>query len=151
MVGQYSSSHSRGRFRSRLQWAGSCRPSKSDASKSCTVLAKGRTTGEWPAIGRAGNFWQNMQWLDEFIGNCTGCRFDYVAAHVYKCNVGDTMDYLQTLHNTYNKPVWLTEFACAGTFDVNVQLSYMQRVLPKLEAAPHVFRYVWDWTPFEKV
>jgi len=85
---------------------------------------------------------KNMQWLDEFIGNCTGCRFDYVAAHVYTCNVGDTMDYLQTLHNTYNKPVWLTEFACAGTFDVNVQLSYMQRVLPKLEAAPYVFRYV---------
>ena len=26
-----------------------------------------------------------FDWLDQFFGNCTGCKFDFMPAHYYAC------------------------------------------------------------------
>jgi len=83
---------------------------------------------------------ENMHWLDQFVHLCPHCHFDYVAAHSYTCNPNSLMHYMQQLHNKYHKKVWLTEFACAHTYDVNVQLNFMKTMLPRLEAANYVYR-----------
>ncbi|XP_052214587.1 uncharacterized protein LOC127833397 isoform X2 [Dreissena polymorpha] len=85
----------------------------------------------------------NFQWLDQFFAACHGCRIDYVAAHTYNCRAEEVIGYLKSLYNRYHKKVWLTEFACAHTGDMNVQLNFIKSVLPQLEAADFVYRYSW--------
>ena len=87
----------------------------------------------------------NFHWYDEFFRLCQGCRVDFVAAHMYKCDANEIMRYLQRLYNRYNKKIWLTEFACPQTHDVNKQLHLMKTLLPRLEAADYVFRWVKKW------
>ena len=105
----------------------------------------------WPEVERLANglplvapvtAGTNMHWLDQFIQHCQHCRFDYVAAHSYSCNADALMHYLQRLHNKYHRKVWLTEFGCAHTHDVNVLLNFMKQMLPRLEGAPYVYRLV---------
>ncbi|XP_052214586.1 uncharacterized protein LOC127833397 isoform X1 [Dreissena polymorpha] len=85
----------------------------------------------------------DFHWLDQFFAACHGCRIDYVAAHTYNCRAEEVIGYLKSLYNRYHKKVWLTEFACAHTGDMNVQLNFIKSVLPQLEAADFVYRYSW--------
>ena len=49
----------------------------------------------------------------------------------------------------YNKPIWLTEFMCAESGDVDIakdqagQMAFMREVIPELEADPDIYRYAW--------
>ena len=81
-----------------------------------------------------------FEWFDEFFRLCNGCRVDYLATHKYTCDANYLMSYLQSLYGRYHKKIWLTEFACPDTTDPNVQLKYMKEILPRLEAAPFVYR-----------
>ena len=80
------------------------------------------------------------EWFDKFFMHCRGCRVDYLATHYYSCNVDKTMSYLQNLFDRYGKKIWLTEFACPYTENPSKELMFMNEILPKLEAAPFVFR-----------
>ena len=84
-----------------------------------------------------------IEWFDSFFRLCEGCRFDYMATHHYSCNPSATMTFLRQLHERYGLPIWLTEFSCPRTTSVARILNYMKGVLPRLEAAPFVFRYSW--------
>ena len=97
----------------------------------------------------AGN---GVPWLDAFFANCThlygaqGCRLSAVAVHDYSCTASNTLAYLQTVHDRYKLPVWLTEFSCGDGAQNKPQaqhLAYMREVLPLLDAAPYVERYAW--------
>lgn len=79
-------------------------------------------------------------WFDEFFANCQGCRVDYLATHLYKCNPETVMDYLQMLYQRYGLQIWLTEFACPYTSSPQEELDYMQRIIPRLDAAEFVYR-----------
>ena len=82
----------------------------------------------------------NFKWYDDFFRLCHGCRIDFIAAHMYRCDANEIMSYLQQLYNRYHKKIWLTEFACPQTHDVNKQLHLMKTLLPRLEAADYVYR-----------
>lgn len=82
-------------------------------------------------------------WFDKFFQHCTGCRIDFLATHAYYCNPDQTMHFLESLYHRYGKKIWLTEFACANTADPHKVLNYMKLILPRLEAAPYVYRYSW--------
>ncbi|XP_060555010.1 uncharacterized protein LOC132715913 [Ruditapes philippinarum] len=81
-------------------------------------------------------------WYDSFFSLCHGCRVDYIAAHMYNCDANAIMSYLQRLYDRYHKQIWLTEFACPHSSDENQQLNLMKNLLPQLEAAPFVYRYL---------
>jgi hypothetical protein len=93
-----------------------------------------------------------VQFFDQFFSNCSllygagGCRISALAAHDYDCNPQSTLDYLAFIADRYALPVWLTEFSCGdGKEDspMSAQLSFMQLILPLLDAAPFVERYAW--------
>ncbi|CAH1774794.1 unnamed protein product [Owenia fusiformis] len=84
-----------------------------------------------------------FEWFNEFFDLCQGCQVDYLATHFYTCNPDSMMDFLEALWLAYEKPIWLTEFACPGGDSTVRQLNYMAELLPRLEAASFVFRYSW--------
>jgi hypothetical protein len=90
-------------------------------------------------------------WLDQFFGNCTNCRVDFIAIHWYSpwsgtCDTDSLVKFINFYVTRYNKPIWLTEFDCAdGTFEQNLQ--FLQNALPVLEKeCPTLERIAWYTT-----
>ncbi|XP_076460594.1 uncharacterized protein LOC143293546 [Babylonia areolata] len=84
-----------------------------------------------------------VEWFDQFFANCTNCTVDYLATHGYWCSADSMMSFLGNLWNRYGLRIWLTEFSCPRIQSVQAQLTYMQAVLPRLEATHYVYRYSW--------
>ena len=93
-----------------------------------------------------------VQWLHDFFGNCSSCRVDFVAVHWYMCNgrtdaaaqtsAENMMNWLEMVHTTFKREVWLTEFNCgdgaapqplANQSAAN-HLRFMRAALPLLDA-----------------
>jgi len=53
-----------------------------------------------------------IPWLESFFGACKGCKVDILAVHWYGTDPQAMIDYLNQMHTTFNKPIWVTEFAC---------------------------------------
>jgi len=53
-----------------------------------------------------------MTWMHDFMAACHGCTFDKVAIHWYDTTFEKFQTYLELWHNTFNLPIWVTEFAC---------------------------------------
>lgn len=85
-----------------------------------------------------------VHYLQTFFEACQGCQVDYVAVHWYNCDGASLKSYLD-MFKQFNKPIWLTEFACAYGGDTSVagQEKYMREAIPILEARSDVFRYAW--------
>lgn len=85
-----------------------------------------------------------VNYLKSFFAACAGCEVDYVAVHWYNCD-GDSLNYYLDLFKEFNRPIWLTEFACAYGGDTSVagQEKYMREAIPILEGRADVFRYSW--------
>jgi hypothetical protein len=100
-----------------------------------------------PAVNFCGgdcNQTDPIVYLDQFFAACTNCQIDYVAAHWYACT-GDALKWYLSQLEKYNRPIWITEFACGDDADrsLAVQKAYMQQAVQILEANPRVFRYAW--------
>jgi hypothetical protein len=86
-------------------------------------------------------------YLDAFFGACQDCRVDYVAAHWYACDVSALRVHLAQLKK-YDKPIWITEFACGGGDEaarsLDAQKQYMAEAVELLELDRAVARYAWS-------
>ncbi len=90
-------------------------------------------------------------WMQDFMSQASarGYRVDAVAIHWYGGNdPAGFINYVNRVHTMYNKPVWITEFAPAdwsGNHGVSVAnaTSFMQAVIPQLNAMSFVQRYSW--------
>ncbi|XP_045173933.2 uncharacterized protein LOC123535364 [Mercenaria mercenaria] len=82
-------------------------------------------------------------WFDGFFSECANCTIDFIATHTYMCDAEKVMSILEDLYTTYNKTVWLTEFACGKIEHPELMLIFMKQILPLLEAADYVYRYSW--------
>ncbi|SEU19994.1 glycosyl hydrolase [Stigmatella erecta] len=91
-------------------------------------------------------FTDPVVYLDAFFKACTNCKVDYIAVHWYACDVSALSWYIG-LFKKYNKPIWLTEFACGdrphNEITLAVQKKYMTDAVNYLENEPAVFRYSW--------
>lgn len=67
----------------------------------------------------------SKQWMKDFFAACDGCTFDAVAVHYYDTTADGLIAYLEDYHNTFGKPIWLTEFACQN-FNAGAQCSMDQ-------------------------
>ncbi len=90
-------------------------------------------------------------WMQQFMSGAAakGYRVDAVAIHWYG---GDDptgfINYVNQVHNLYGKPVWITEFCPAdwsgnGGVTAAEAASFMQAVIPQLNAMSFVQRYSW--------
>jgi O-glycosyl hydrolase len=90
-------------------------------------------------------------WMQSFMSGAAaaGYRVDAVAIHWYG---GDDptgfINYVNAVHNLYNKPIWITEFCPAdwsgnGGVTVADATSFMETVVPELESMSYVQRFSW--------
>ncbi len=85
-------------------------------------------------------------YMDAFMAACQGCQIDFIPVHWYSCWVG-ALEWYVGKFKKYNKPIWVTEFAC-GDYNGNpitlqVQKDYMSAAIDYLEHEPAVARYSW--------
>jgi len=99
-----------------------------------------------PATGHA-----DTEWFDAFWEACQelGCRIDYLATHMYDGDADLVMETLEAYSKRYgNKKIWFTEFAKKCTHSEEEIVAFIEDLLPRLEAAPFVFRYAWWYTRY---
>lgn len=99
-----------------------------------------------PAVS-VGHQW----WLEQFFGNCTGCRVDFITVHWYAewgggCSPNAFIKYVNRF-TKYGKPLWVTEFSCTLAWSAADNLSFLKGLLPTLTATvPLLERYAWFTT-----
>jgi len=99
-----------------------------------------------PAAASGGDIMDPVDWLDEFFASCTGCQVDFIATHIYTCSPEGVNNYLTSLKK-YNKPIWLTEFACPAVGDPeSYEYAFMNQTLYYLDADDDFERYAWYGT-----
>jgi hypothetical protein len=97
----------------------------------------------------------NNEWMVEFMqkADALGLRVDFIAVHSYGGpNVLNFIDNLKKIHETYNRPIWITEFAVADWSAATPQankyseaqvVEFMQDALGALNDIEWVHRYAW--------
>jgi hypothetical protein len=107
-----------------------------------TLEATGRKLGS-PAVSACENPKDtnclNPLWLEQFMELCAKCRIDAIALHWYGCDVNALAAYLDKRASQFNKPLWLTEWACPNW--AGNPIAFMQAALPVVQA--RVARYAW--------
>lgn len=106
-----------------------------------------------PAVNFCGGSCQEtdpFKYLDDFFAACEGCRVDYIGVHVYTACQGDgtnkarwLINHLETYKARFDKPIWLTEFACDDAGSLDEQKAFMLDALEYLEDEPRIARYAW--------
>jgi hypothetical protein len=83
---------------------------------------------------------KGINYLKAFMNGCADCQIDFVVAHYYAWDKAeDFKNYLQKFHDTFNKPVWVTEFGVtSGNAD-----KFLQEVLPWLDSTSWIERYAY--------
>lgn len=85
-------------------------------------------------------------WFDQFFGNCTNCRVDFITTHIYTCSAAGVRNFLNGLKK-YNKPIWLTEVACPAAGQPNsVEENFLTELRGYLDADSVFERYAWFGT-----
>ncbi|MGK0234612.1 MAG: hypothetical protein ACI9EK_001138 [Psychroserpens sp.] len=94
-------------------------------------------------------------WMREFMqkADALGLRVDFIAVHSYGGpNVLSFINNLKVAHETYNRPIWITEFAVAdwnaatpeaNRYSVATVTEFMQDALAALNDIEWVHRYAW--------
>jgi len=106
-----------------------------------------------PAVNFCGGSCQDtdpFRYLDEFLAACPGCRIDAIAMHIYVgCSPsGDNkaewlINHVETYKQRFDKPLWLTEFACDSAKNFDEQQAFLEDAVTYLEAEPRIERYAW--------
>ncbi|KZV98775.1 hypothetical protein EXIGLDRAFT_831991 [Exidia glandulosa HHB12029] len=89
-------------------------------------------------------------WLQDFLNACgSECTVDVIALHYYGTNASALIDYVNHVHDMFQRPIWLTEFACQSFVDENDVASaeeislFMNTTVSFLESTDWVERYSW--------
>jgi len=99
-----------------------------------------------PAITNSGSPNQGIGWLKQFFRECNGrCAIDFVNIHIYGVDTNTFLQHLLNVHNEFQKPVWITEFAFSGSeSEVDRQL---QVVIDQIETNS-TFNFVQKYAYF---
>jgi hypothetical protein len=87
-----------------------------------------------------------IEWMKEFVNGCDGCHIDVIALHWYATDPQAFIDYVQSFHDAFGKPIWVTEFACQN-MDGGAQCSqsdannFMTTVTAWMDSTDYVERY----------
>ena len=111
-----------------------------------------------------------LTWLQDFLAACAGaCTVDFIALRwllptllifsnvVSDMNLADWYDvnatafqrYLEHFHDTFRRPIWVTEWACQNFNDFNAQCSredvvrFLNQTQTFMDNTPWVERYAW--------
>ncbi|KAH8732804.1 hypothetical protein GQ44DRAFT_601580 [Phaeosphaeriaceae sp. PMI808] len=95
-----------------------------------------------PAVTNGGEENKGISYLKQFMAGCSDCQIDFVVTHYYAwANAQDFKNYLTKFHETFNKPVWVTEFGVnPGEGDAD---AFLKEVLPWLDQTEWIHRYAY--------
>ncbi|KAF8070086.1 glycosyl hydrolase catalytic core-domain-containing protein [Lyophyllum atratum] len=89
-------------------------------------------------------------WLQDFFTACDGgCTVDFIALHWYDVNATRFIEYVEDFYNTFQRPLWVTEWACQNYNDVDKQCSqddivlFLDKTQSFMDNAAYVERYSW--------
>ncbi|MEW2115185.1 glycoside hydrolase family protein [Streptomyces sp. NPDC005474] len=125
------------------------------------LMATGLSLGS-PAV--ATNAASSGSWLDQFMQGARGLgyRVDFITVHWYGGDfttpnaVNQLRSYLQAIHNRYQLPIWLTEYALVNYGSgpayptTQQQTSFVTASTTMLQSLPYVQRYAWYALPATK-
>ncbi len=106
-------------------------------------------------LGSPGAVHADKEWMQQFMtrANEKGYRVDFVCVHWYGSpHVEPFIERLKKIHEMYQKPLWITEFAPADWNAKTVEenrhtpeqvLRFMRELLPRLDQLDFVERYAW--------
>lgn len=87
------------------------------------------------------------QWFIEFMNKANP---DFICIHWYgPPHVDSLLQIVDTLHDKYMVPIWITEFSVAQwnlskpMYTVSDVTQFMKTVIPELNARPFIERYAW--------
>ena len=125
-------------------------------------LSVGKALDAWPVLMETGRrlgspaaVHADGPWMREFMSEAKRRKYrvDFVTVHSYRGpNVNGTMGYYEKIHQMYDLPLWITEFAVAdwnattpetNLFTAAQVQDFMRAILPALEQARFVERYAW--------
>ncbi|CBX95492.1 hypothetical protein IAQ61_004318 [Plenodomus lingam] len=93
-----------------------------------------------PAVTNGNEPNKGINWLKQFMAQCSDCQVDFVVAHYYAWDKAeDFKNYLENFHSTFNKPVWVTEF---GVTEGNAE-QFLKEVLPWMDSQSWIERYAY--------
>jgi len=99
-----------------------------------------------PAVTNGGSP-MGLTYLQDFLGNCTGCRVDFCTVHWYDSywNTGYFKNHINDAYAACgsSRPIWITEFAPVDGTDDD-KAGFLNTVLPWLDAQPFVQRYAYQ-------
>ncbi|KII92629.1 glycoside hydrolase family 128 protein [Plicaturopsis crispa FD-325 SS-3] len=91
-----------------------------------------------------------LTWLQQFLTSCAGgCTVDFIVLHYYDVNATDFQRYLQSFHDAFQKPIWVTEWACQNFNDATAQCSddevarFLNETQTFMDETDWVERYAW--------
>ncbi len=105
----------------------------------------------------------NGAWMTQFMQGVEDreLRVDFVAVHRYGGSSPQSfLDYLEDVHNQYNRPIWITELGVADWGATSIEdnhftdqevYDFMSAILPALESLDYVERYAWFPAPRSRV
>ncbi|KAJ7163549.1 glycoside hydrolase [Mycena crocata] len=88
-------------------------------------------------------------WIQDFLTACNGgCSVDFIALHYYDVNATKFAQYLTDFHDTFQRPIWVTEWACQN-FNKGPQCTapeiaaFLNETQAFMDANDWVERYSW--------
>lgn len=108
-----------------------------------------------------------LTWIQDFLTACNGsCTVDFIALRMfthpnhesrltvivtdyYDVNATAFQEYLENFYNTFQRPLWITEWACENYNNVNAQcspddiVSFMNQTKGFMDSSSFVERYAW--------
>jgi hypothetical protein len=97
-----------------------------------------------PAVTNGVGSGIGINYMEQFIANCTGCTVDFIPIHWYG-SVTDTAGfktYVKSYWTTFAKPVWITEFGTTSGTEAQI-VAFLKNVLPWLDQQTYVKRYAY--------
>ncbi|RDB16884.1 Alkali-sensitive linkage protein 1 [Hypsizygus marmoreus] len=89
-------------------------------------------------------------WLQAFLAACAGgCTVDFIALHYYDVNATQFIEYLNDYHSTFQRPLWVTEWACQNFNELEKQCShngiveFLNKTQAFMDNSAFVERYAW--------
>jgi hypothetical protein len=90
------------------------------------------------------------KWVQDWMQLCgTNCTVDFIALHYYHNNATDFIRYVTDFYETFQKPIWVTEWACQDFTGKNQQcnqqhvIDYMNVTQTWMETTDWIERYSW--------
>ncbi|KIO28848.1 glycoside hydrolase family 128 protein [Tulasnella calospora MUT 4182] len=94
---------------------------------------------------------KGVAWIEDFMSQCgSNCDIDFMCFHYYGMDPDDFIKTIKDLHTKFNKPIWVTEWACqnyGSNQDKQCSLSTIKSFMAETQAfldnTSYIERYAW--------